>query len=98
MASEPQPWEFRSKPAWQRLLIMIGGVLVNFLLALFIYSMIMFTWGESYYKVSDMTMGMKFNSAAKELGFQDHDILLGTDKGTFRDFTPDLYRGLADGR
>ena len=59
--------------------------------------MIMFTWGESYYKVSDMTMGMKFNSAAKELGFQDHDILLGTDKGTFRDFTPDLYRGLADG-
>lgn len=97
MASEPQPWEFRSKPAWQRLLIMIGGVLVNFLLALFIYSMIMFTWGESYYKVSDMTMGMKFNSAAKELGFQDHDILLGTDKGTFRDFTPDLYRGLADG-
>lgn len=97
MASEPQPWEFRSKPAWQRLLIMIGGVLVNFLLALFIYSMIMFTWGESYYKVSDMTMGMKFNSAAKELGFQDHDILLGTDKGTFRDFTPDLYRSLADG-
>ncbi len=97
MASEPQPWEFRSKPAWQRLLIMIGGVLVNFLLALFIYSMIMFTWGESYYKVSDMTMGMKFNNAAKELGFQDHDILLGTDKGTFRDFTPDLYRGLADG-
>lgn len=97
MASEPQSWEFRSKPAWQRLLIMIGGVLVNFLLALFIYSMIMFTWGESYYKVSDMTMGMKFNSAAKELGFQDHDILLGTDKGTFRDFTPDLYRGLADG-
>lgn len=97
MASEPQPWEFRSKPAWQRLLIMIGGVLVNFLLALFIYSMIMFTWGESYYKVSDMTMGMKFNSAAKELGFQNHDILLGTDKGTFRDFTPDLYRGLADG-
>ena len=97
MASEPQRWEFRSKPAWQRLLIMIGGVLVNFLLALFIYSMIMFTWGESYYKVSDMTMGMKFNSAAKELGFQDHDILLGTDKGTFRDFTPDLYRGLADG-
>ena len=97
IASEPQPWEFRSKPAWQRLLIMIGGVLVNFLLALFIYSMIMFTWGESYYKVSDMTMGMKFNSAAKELGFQDHDILLGTDKGTFRDFTPDLYRGLADG-
>ena len=58
MKKEPQPWEFRTKPAWQRLLIMIGGVLVNFVLALFIYSMIMFTWGDSYFKVSDMTMGM----------------------------------------
>ena len=47
MEKAPQPWEFRVKPAWQRLLIMIGGVLVNFLLALFIYSMIMFTWGRN---------------------------------------------------
>jgi len=46
MKQEPQPWEFRTKPAWQRLLIMIGGVLVNFVLALFIYSMVMFVWGE----------------------------------------------------
>ena len=76
MKQPVQPYEFRAKPAWQRLLIMIGGVLVNFLLALFIYSMIMFAWGDT-------------------LGFQDHDILLGTDRGTFKDFGADMYRDLA---
>ena len=48
MAQPPQPWEFRSKSAAQRLLIMVGGVLFNFLLALFIYSMVLFTWGDTY--------------------------------------------------
>ena len=69
MKQPEQPWEFRTKPAWQRLLIMTGGVLVNFLLALFIYSMIMFTWGNTYYDVKDMTYGMKFNEQAKADGF-----------------------------
>lgn len=96
MKNDPQPWEFRTKPAWQRLIIMVGGVTVNFLLALFIYSMIMFHWGESYIAVSDMDMGMKFNSEAKALGFQDHDIIVGTDKGTFRDFNVDVYRDLSE--
>jgi regulator of sigma E protease len=96
LSSEMKPWEFRAKPAWQRLLIMIGGVLVNFLLALFIYSMIMFTWGEKYVSVQDMTMGMKFNEEAKALGFQDGDILLSHDGVDFRDFNADLYRALAD--
>ena len=59
-----QPYEFRSKPAWQRMLIMIGGVLVNFLLALFIYSMILFHWGDDYVSTKDMTQGMKFNTEA----------------------------------
>lgn len=58
MRQPMQEWEFRSKPAWQRLLIMIGGVLVNFVLALFIYSMIMFAWGENYIAMKDMTKGM----------------------------------------
>lgn len=98
MKQEPQPWEFRTKPAWQRLLIMIGGVLVNFLLALFIYSMIMFTWGDSYYKVSEMSMGMRFNEQAKSLGFKDKDVLLGTDQGAFREYASvngDLFRQIA---
>ncbi len=98
MKQPEQPWEFRSKPAWQRLFIMIGGVLVNFLLALFIYSMIMFSWGDTYYKVQDMKMGMKFNTDAKALGFQDHDILLGTDKGEFKDFSADLFRDISEAK
>ena len=90
-----QPYEFRSKPAWQRMLIMIGGVLVNFLLALFIYSMILFHWGDDYVATKHMTQGMKFNTEAKALGFQDHDILVGTDKGEFKTYDGDMYRDLS---
>jgi regulator of sigma E protease len=96
MKLPPQKWEFRCKPAWQRLIIMVAGVLVNFITALFIYAMVLFHWGDSYVAVKDMSLGMKFNKEAKALGFQDHDILLGTDKGTFKDFNADLYRGLAE--
>ena len=96
MKQPEQPWEFRAKPAWQRLLIMIGGVLVNFLLALFIYSMILFYWGDTYIPVKDMTLGMKFNTEAKALGFKDGDILLGTEKGEFKDFSADLYRDISE--
>ena len=95
MKQEAQSWEFRSKPAWQRLLVMVGGVLVNFLLALFIYSMVLFYWGDSYIATKDMKMGMKFNNEAKALGFQDHDILLGTDLGAFKEFDIDFYRDLS---
>jgi regulator of sigma E protease len=96
MKQPAQPWEFRTKPAWQRLLIMIGGVLVNFLLALFIYSMVLFTWGDSYFKTSDLSMGWKFNTEAKKLGFQDHDILVGYDNNDFGKFNVDVYRHIAD--
>ena len=96
MKQPEQPWEFRSKPAWQRLLIMIGGVLVNFLLALFIYSMVLYTWGEEYIAVRDMSMGMKFNQEAKSYGFKDGDVLLGTEKGDFKDFSADLFRDISD--
>ena len=71
MKLPPQDWEFRSKPAWQRLLVMIGGVLMNFLLALFIYSMILYKWGDSYIALKDMSYGMKFNETAQKIGFQD---------------------------
>src|SRR3712207_6342108 len=90
-----KPWEFRSKPAWQRLLIMIGGVLVNFLLALFIYSMVMFAWGEDYVLLKDMKMGMRFNKEAKSYGFQDGDILLGSNEGRFKDFNADVFRTIS---
>lgn len=96
MKKPAQPWEFRSKPAWQRLLIMVGGVLVNFLLALFIYSMVLYTWGDSYYRLDKMTMGMKFNDAAKKIGFKDGDILLRTNENTLKMFDVDMYRDIAN--
>ena len=75
-----------------------GGVLVNFLLALFIYSMILFYWGDTYIPVKDMTMGMKFNTEAKQYGFKDGDILVGTDKGTLKDFSADLFRDISEAK
>jgi regulator of sigma E protease len=94
MKQPEQPWEFRAKPAWQRLLIMIGGVLVNFLLALFIYAMVLLAWGDDYVRTRDMAQGMKFNEEAKAMGFQDHDILIGTDKKTFEAYNVDVFRDL----
>ena len=96
MKQPVQNYEFRAKPAWQRLLIMIGGVLVNFLLALFIYGQILFWWGDTYIPVKDMTLGMKFNQEAKSYGFKDGDILLGTEKNAFKDFSADLYRDISE--
>ena len=98
MKQPVKEYEFRAKPAWQRLLIMIGGVLVNFLLALFIYGQILFWWGDTYIPVKDMTLGMKFNQEAKSYGFQDGDILIGTDAKRFKDFSADLYRDLSEAR
>ena len=95
LSDEPQPWEVRTKPVWQRLLIMIGGVLVNFLLALFIYSMVLYHWGDDFIQPKDMTMGMKFNDDAKALGFKDGDILLSTDGEAIEKFDVDLYRTLS---
>ena len=96
MKQPVQNYEFRAKPAWQRLLIMIGGVLVNFLLALFIYGQILFWWGDTYIPVKDMTLGMKFNQEAKSYGFKDGDILIGTEKNAFKDFSADLYRDISE--
>ena len=91
-----QPWEFRTKPTWQRLLIMVGGVLVNFLLALFIYSMVLFTWGETYVPLQKMSQGMEFNEQAKAIGFQDGDILVSTNEKDFKKADADMYRMLCN--
>jgi len=89
-------WEFRAKPAWQRLLIMVGGVMMNFLLALFIYSMILFNWGDEYVALKDMTHGMEFNERAEEIGFRDGDILLSADDVTLDRFGVDMLRAVAE--
>ena len=98
MKQPAQPWEFRSKPAWQRLLVMIGGVLMNFLLALFLYSMILFTWGEQYVALKDMKGGMKFNEEAQAIGFRDGDILLSADGTELVKFDMDMLRSLVEAK
>ena len=74
-----ESWEFRTRPAWQRLIIMLGGIIMNFLTAFLIYAMVLFTWGESYVKSEDMNYGMKFSEQAKADGFRDGDIIIKTD-------------------
>lgn len=98
MKQPVQPWEFRAKPAWQRLLIMTGGVLFNFLLALFIYSMILFTWGDSYFPVQQAPLGMDFNETAKAVGFRDGDVLLSADGVPFERMGGDLLTAVVDAR
>lgn len=74
-----QPWEFRSKPAWQRLIIMMGGVTVNFFLAWFIYSALSYSNGERYTDLSKTTQGLSFTEAGRKMGFQTGDKLLKVD-------------------
>lgn len=91
-----QPWEFRSKPAWQRLFVMIGGVLVNFVLALIIYAGILFTWGDDYLLVSDMDKGFCFNETAQEIGFKNGDRLVAADGQPFDRWNTNIYRTLSE--
>ena len=93
-----EDWEFRAKPAWQRLLVMVGGVMMNFLLALFIYSMILFKWGDQYVSLQDMTYGMEFNERAEEIGFRDGDILLSADDQPLSRFNVDMLRAITEAR
>ena len=79
MQQPPQPWEFRSKPAWQRLIIMLGGVTVNLILGVLIYIMIMFVWGKSILTQADVSNGLEASPVAEQLGFRDGDIILSFD-------------------
>ncbi|MCH5319652.1 MAG: RIP metalloprotease RseP [Paramuribaculum sp.] len=79
MAQPEQPWEFRSKPAYQRLLVMLGGVIFNFVLAIIIYAGIAWHWGAKYIPLESAYEGMDFVEAAHEAGFRDGDIPLEAD-------------------
>jgi len=95
MKQEPKPWEFRTKPSWQRLLIMVGGVLFNLILAFFIYSMVLCKWGDSYIPAQGLKHGMEFNEHAESIGFRDGDVIIATDGKPTREFDGDLYRAIA---
>ncbi len=75
MQKPPQPWEFRSKPAWQRLIIMLGGVTVNFLLGIIIYIMITFTWGDTFVKPEGTKLGFEIHESFEQYGLRDGDII-----------------------
>jgi regulator of sigma E protease len=92
--SEPQPWEFRSKPAWQRLIIMVGGVTVNMVLAMVIFSGLLWKYGEEFLPFKNMSNGiMIVDSLAYEIGLQNGDKIIAIDKqpaGNFEEFQKDL--------
>lgn len=79
LAKEPQPWEFRAKPTWQRLIIMLGGVIVNVIVAFVIYAMILFTWGEKFIPAENASYGIYCDSLMIDLGFQNGDKITALD-------------------
>lgn len=79
MKQEPKPWEFRSKPAWQRLIIMCAGVIMNLLLGFCIYSMMLFHWGDDYIPVKKLPNGIMADSLAQSVGFKNGDQILSVD-------------------
>ena len=88
MKQEPQPWEFRTKPAWQRLIIMLGGIIVNLLLALFLYTAIFSYYAKKTIKTDDVQKnGLAFTETGHQVGFQDGDKILNVDGKVQPNFT-----------
>lgn len=90
MQQPAQPWEFRSKPAWQRLIIMVGGVTVNFFLGIILFAMIMFVWGQTYVKTADAKYGIAVDSMGMRLGLMDGDKVLACDTLTLDKVEPGI--------
>jgi len=82
--SEPQPWELRSKPAWQRLLVMMGGILVNFFLGILIFWMVLFVWGKKSLPVTNLKHGLMIDSTAYEMGLRNGDFITALDGKSVR--------------
>ncbi len=95
MKKPAQPDEFRSKPVYQRFFIMVGGVLVNFILALIIYAMILFTWGSDSLPMQNITYGFAYNEMAQELGFRDGDIPVSIDGQPIEGWDGSVYRAIS---
>ena len=94
MKKPAEQWEYRSKPAWQRLLIIVGGVMFNLILALFIYSMVLFAWGDKYVDLHNIENGFVFNEKAKEIGFRDGDMIVKIDGNEVHELYFDKIRGV----
>ena len=96
LAAEPQPWEYRTKPAWQRLLIISGGVLVNFVSALLIYGLIFAHWGKTELPLANATYGYVYHEVLHEEGFCDGDIIRAIDGREYTDAADALMALLVD--
>lgn len=81
-----QPWEFRAKPAWQRLIIMLGGVTVNILLAIAIYVVMLSAWGEKYLPTAEARYGIAVDSLGFQMGLRNGDRILSIDHKIVEDF------------
>ena len=92
MEKPAEPWEFRAHPTWQRLLVLLGGVLFNLLAAILIYSGLTYTYGDTYLPIDAVEEGMQFSEVAKKAGFQDGDILLKADTTKLVAFDEDNVR------
>ena len=79
MSKPPQPWEFRSKPAWQRLIIMLGGVTVNLAVGFIIYMMVLFIWGKETLPQENFPLGMQPSSVVQKIGFEKGDKIIDVD-------------------
>ncbi len=86
MKLPPKPYEFRAKPSWQRLLIMVGGVLMNFLFALVIYIGVLFTWGETYLPTENVKYGIEVSETGEKIGFQDGDKIISVGNKPIKEF------------
>ena len=86
LSREPQPWEFRSKPAWQRLIIMLGGVTVNFILGFLLFGMVLWYWGEQYLPAKNVKNGIYASELGQKLGFQTGDQVVSIGKEPFVKF------------
>ncbi len=97
MKKPPQPWEFRSKPAWQRLIIMLAGIIVNILLAFVIFTILTFKNGETYVDVNKMTRGVMVDSAQRAFGMQPGDIPIAVNGVRYYKLKDISKRALIDG-
>jgi len=86
MKKPAEPWEFRSKPSWQRLIIMLGGVTVNFLLAIIIYILVLFVWGDEYMPTENVKYGILVDSVGIEMGLRNGDKILSVDNQEIEKF------------
>ncbi|WP_320111201.1 RIP metalloprotease RseP [Draconibacterium orientale] len=97
MKLPPQPWEFRAKPAWQRLLIMVGGVLMNFIFAMVIYIGVLYVWGQQYLPTENVKYGIVVNETGEQIGFKTGDKILTVDNEYIEQFSKIVPTIVLDG-